>query len=100
MKNIWKIVTALLAVAGAVALAVAFGDKIVAMCKKLCPCCKKKSCDCTCVEETPVEEAPVEPVEEAPVVEEAPAEEETPVVEEEAPVSETDAVADEKDFEG
>lgn len=85
IKTIMKLVLVLAAVAGAVYVAITYGDKIVAWCKRMlasCPCCNSK-CECTCGEEDIVEEAPVEdaPVEETPAVENVP-------------------VADEADFEG
>ncbi len=104
--KIVKILSALLAVAGTVALIVAFGDKIVAWCKKLCPCCKPCGGDTCCKdaveapEEAPVEETPEETTVEAPAEEPVEAPEEAPA---EAPVeapAENEPVAEDGDFEG
>lgn len=70
--TVLKILAALAAVAGAVYVAAAYGDKIVAWAKKLlnrcCCCCDDDCCcddedcccgDCCCEEES-VEEAPTE----------------------------------------
>lgn len=105
MKTVLKVLTALAAIAGVVYVIAAYGDKIVAWCKKLlasCPC----HC-CNVVEEeadfadeaTPAEEAPAEEpaAEEAPAAE-AEAAEEVPA--EEPAVDETAPIADEADFEG
>jgi len=102
-----KLMTALAAIAGAVYVVAAYGDKIVAWAQSMVG-----SCPCKCgaqeapAEETPAEETPA--AEETPVAEEAaPAEEaaeEAPVEEvpvEEAPAAEEPApVADESDFVG
>lgn len=73
MKNFLKVVAALAAVAGAVAVVVRYGDKLLS---------KLKSCPCNCCDDAPVaEEAPVEAPE---TPEEAPVPETS--VENEAPV--------------
>ena len=101
-----KILTALVAAAGAVYVVATYGDQIVAWAKKIfaslpkCPCCKEepKAAEETAAEETPAEEPAEEvsaeaPAEEAPV-EEAPAEE--PAAE--VAVNEHEPVAEESDF--
>jgi len=87
MKVFWivlKVLAALAAVAGAIYVVVAYGDKIAAWFKKLfggCSCCKEEcecegECECECAcecEEVPAEEEPAEaeePATEEPVVEE------------------------------
>ena len=50
MKALFKILTALAAIAGTVYVIATYGDKIVDWAKKLmaaCPCCNK-TCECTC----------------------------------------------------
>ena len=92
------VITVLAAVAGAIYVIAAYGDKIVAWAKRVIGCCPWD--EGMEEEEAPVEEAPETetPVEEAPVeeapAEEAPAAEEVPAVEDNAPV------ASEEDFEG
>ena len=92
LNAIVKVLAVLAAVAGAIYVIAAYGDKIVAWAKRVIGCCPW---DEGMEEEAPVEEAPETetPVEEAPV-EEAPAAEEVPAVEDNAPV------ASEEDFEG
>ena len=84
MKALFKILTALAAIAGTVYVIATYGDKIVDWAKKLmaaCPCCNKTcECKCECTEEPAAEEAPAE---EAPVVEEIVIEEDDPVANEE-----------------
>ena len=95
VNTIVKILTAIVAVAGAVYLIATYGDKIVAWAKNLlasCPCCNK---ECEVVEEDFV-------AEEAPAAEEAPVEEEAPVAEGpevEIVVENNEPVAEEADFE-
>ena len=93
MKNLFKILTALAAVAGAVYIIATYGEQIVAWAKKIwnmlpkCPCCEE------------AEEVVEEFVEETAAEEEAAAEE-IPV-EEPAPevvVAENEPVAAEEDF--
>lgn len=98
LNAIVKVLAVLAAVAGAIYVIAAYGDKIVAWAKRVIGCCPWD--EGMEEEEAPVEEAPETetPVEEAPV-EEAPAEvapaaEEVPAVEDNAPV------ASEEDFEG
>ena len=103
MKALFKILTALAAIAGTVYVIATYGDKIVDWAKKLmaaCPCCNKTceckcegegectcggECKCECTEEPAAEEAPAE---------EAPAEE----VVEEIVIEENEPVANEEDF--
>lgn len=50
MKTVFKLLTALAAIAGAVYVIATYGDKIVAWAKKIlasCPCCDN-TCDCVC----------------------------------------------------
>ena len=56
MKNSLKVLSALAAIAGVVYVIAAYGDKIVAWAKKLCPCCSAP-------EELPEEEAAAETAE-------------------------------------
>lgn len=99
LNTLVKVLTALAAVAGAVYLVAAYGDKIVAWAKRVIGCC-------------PWDEGMEEPAEEAPAAPEAPAEE-TPAAEEpkaeepaEAPevhepaAESNEPIADEGDFEG
>ena len=94
LNTLVKILTALAAVAGAVYLVAAYGDKIVAWAKRVIGCC-------------PWDEGMEEPAEEAPAAPEAPAEE-APAAEEPAeapevhePAAESnEPIADEGDFEG
>lgn len=97
MKTVFKILTALAAVAGAIYVAATYGDQVVAWAKRIlaslpqCPCCNKNDDDIIEVEPTEAEEVPTEeepaeePVEEA--AEESPAEE-APVVPANEPVAE------------
>ena len=96
MKNLWKILTALATIAGAVYIVATYGEQIVAWCKKVwsmlpkCPCCEEAEAVEEFVEEAAAEEAPAE---------EAAAEEVS--VEEAAPevvVAENEPVAAEEDF--
>ena len=93
LNAIVKVLAVLAAVAGAIYVIAAYGDKIVAWAKRVIGCCPwDEGMD---EEEAPAEEAPVAETsaEEAPA-EEAPAAEEVPAVEDNAPV------ASEEDFEG
>ena len=98
LHAIVKVLAVLAAVACAIYVIAAYGDKIVAWAKRVIGCCPWD--EGMEEEEAPVEEAPETetPVEEAPVeeapAEEAPAAEEVPAVEDNAPV------ASEEDFEG
>ncbi len=97
MKKVLQVLSVLAAVAGVVYLVAAYGDKLIAWCKRLCPCRdtevhmpQPSACDSQC--------EPAEAPQETPVSDEdAPQEEpeQTP----DAP-TETDAVAEEADFEG
>ena len=93
LNAIVKVLAVLAAVAGAIYVIAAYGDKIVAWAKRVIGCCPWD--EGMEEEEAPAEEAPVAetPAEEAPA-EEAPAAEEGPAVEDNAPV------ASEEDFEG
>ena len=92
LNAIVKVLAVLAAVAGAIYVIAAYGDKIVAWAKRVIGCCPWD--EGMEEEEAPAEEAPAEtPAEEAPA-EEAPAAEEVPAVEDNAPV------ASEEDFEG
>ena len=83
LNAIVKVLAVLAAVAGAIYVIAAYGDKIVAWAKRVIGCCPWD--EGMEEEEAPAEEAPAE---------EAPAAEEVPVVEDNAPV------ASEEDFEG
>ena len=92
LNAIAKILAVLAAVAGAVYLIAAYGDKIVAWAKRIIGCCPWDEG----MED--VSEAPAETPAEAPAAE-APAE--APAAEpEEAPAASDEPVADEGDFEG
>ena len=93
LNAIVKVLAVLAAVAGAIYVIAAYGDKIVAWAKRVIGCCPWD--EGMEEEEAPVEESPETetPVEEAPA-EVAPAAEEVPAVEDNAPV------ASEEDFEG
>ena len=93
LNAIVKVLAVLAAVAGAIYVIAAYGDKIVAWAKRVIGCCPWD--EGMEEEKAPVEEAPETetPVEEAPA-EVAPAAEEVPAVEDNAPV------ASEEDFEG
>ena len=93
LNAIVKVLAVLAAVAGAIYVIAAYGDKIVAWAKRVIGCCPWD--EGMEEEEAPAEEAPVAetPAEEASA-EEAPAAEEVPAVEDNAPV------ASEEDFEG
>ncbi|MDY2557839.1 MAG: hypothetical protein SOW29_05775 [Candidatus Faecousia sp.] len=93
LNAIVKVLAVLAAVAGAIYVIAAYGDKIVAWAKRVIGCCPWD--EGMEEEEAPAEEAPVAETsaEEAPA-EEAPAAEEVPAVEDNAPV------ASEEDFEG
>lgn len=93
LNAIVKVLAVLAAVAGAIYVIAAYGDKIVAWAKRVIGCCPWD--EGMEEEEASAEEAPVAetPAEEAPA-EEAPAAEEVPAVEDNAPV------ASEEDFEG
>ena len=93
LNAIVKVLAVLAAVAGAIYVIAAYGDKIVAWAKRVIGCCPWD--EGMEEEEAPAEEAPVAetPAEEASA-EEAPAAGEVPAVEDNAPV------ASEEDFEG
>ena len=72
VKCVMKVLAALAAIAGAVYLIAAYGDKLVAWAKRVIGCCpwdEGMEEEAPAAEETPAEEAPVE---EAPTAEEAP----------------------------
>lgn len=99
MKTVFKLLTALAAIAGAVYVIATYGDKIVAWAKKVlasCPCCDN-TCECVCEGEGECQcgdeckcegegecqcEAPAEEVAEEAPVEEIVIEENEPVAEE------------------
>ena len=93
MKTVFKLLTALAAIAGAVYVIATYGDKIVAWAKSILPTCPCNcDCDgeCTCNAEDVAEEtveAPAEEAAEEVIEEEVPAEE-APVVDESEPVAE------------
>lgn len=88
LNTLVKILTALAAVAGAVYLVAAYGDKIVAWAKRVIGCC-------------PWDEGMEEPAEEAPAAEEPKAEEPAEASEVHEPAAESnEPIADEGDFEG
>lgn len=88
LNAIVKVLTALAAVAGAVYLVAAYGDKIVAWAKRVIGCC-------------PWDEGMEEPAEEAPAAEEPKAEEPAEAPEVHEPAAESnEPIADEGDFEG
>jgi len=95
MKNIWKILTALATVAGAVYIIATYGEQIVAWAKKLmnampkCPNCEEAEI----VEEFAEETAPEVAAEEV-AAEEVVAEEAAP----EVIITENEPVAEEVDF--
>ena len=102
LNAIVKVLTALVAVAGAVYVVATYGDQIVAWAKKIfaslpkCPCCKEepKAVEETAAKEAPAEEVPAEaPAEETPA-EEAPAE--APAAE--VAMNANEPVAEEADF--
>lgn len=98
MKTVLKVLAALATIAGVIYVIAAYGDKIVAACKKLLAWCSDESGETVIIESDFVpettEEAPEAPAEE-------PAAEDSPAEAEEAPVAdETSPVADEEDFEG
>lgn len=88
LNAIVKVLAVLAAVAGAIYVIAAYGDKIVAWAKRVIGCCPWD--EGMEEEEAPAEEAPVAETS----AEEAPAAEEVPAVEDNAPV------ASEEDFEG
>ena len=103
MKTVFKILTALAAIAGTIYVIATYGDKIVAWAKKIlaaCPCCNDTcECECACDGECKCEgegECKCECAEEA-VAEEA-AVEEAPAAVEEIVIEENEPVADEEDF--
>ena len=85
MKTVFKLLTALAAIAGAVYVIATYGDKIVAWAKKVlasCPCCDN-TCECVCEGEGECQcEAPAEEAAEEAPVEEIVIEESEPVAEE------------------
>mgnify|MGYP006939716513 FL=1 len=102
LNAIVKVLTALVAVAGAVYVVATYGDQIVAWAKKIfaslpkCPCCTEepKAVEETAAKEAPAEEVPAEaPAEETPA-EEAPAE--APAAE--VAMNANEPVAEEADF--
>lgn len=110
VKCVMKVLAALVAIAGAVYLIAAYGDKLVAWAKRVIGCCpwdEGMEEEAPAAEEDPAEEAPAaeEPAE-APAAEETAAAEEAPAetpAAEEAPAEEPETnepVADENDFEG
>lgn len=102
MKTVFKLLTALAAIAGAVYVIATYGDKIVAWAKKVlasCPCCDN-TCECVCEGEGECQcgdeckcEGEGECQCEAPAEEAA---EEAPV--EEIVIEENEPVAEETDF--
>ena len=94
MKALFKILTALAAVAGAVYIIATYGEQIVAWCKKVwnampkCPCCDDEEVEVEFFTEPEAPAAEEAPVEEAPVEEPAP----------EVVVAENEPVAAEEDF--
>lgn len=102
MKTVFKLLTALAAIAGAVYVIATYGDKIVAWAKKVlasCPCCDN-TCECVCEGEGECQcggeckcEGEGECQCEAPTEEAA---EEAPV--EEIVIEENEPVAEEADF--
>ena len=102
MKTVFKLLTALAAIAGAVYVIATYGDKIVAWAKKVlasCPCCDN-TCECVCEGEGECQcggeckcEGEGECQCEAPAEEAA---EEAPV--EEIVIEENEPVAEESDF--
>ena len=108
MKALFKILTALAAIAGTVYVIATYGDKIVDWAKKLmaaCPCCNK-TCECTCEGEGECKcggeckceaegEGECECACEEPAAEEAVAEEQAV---EEIIIEEHEPVANEEDF--
>lgn len=102
MKTVFKLLTALAAIAGAVYVIATYGDKIVAWAKKVlasCPCCDN-TCECVCEGEGECQcggeckcEGEGECQCEAPAEEAA---EEAPV--EEIVIEENEPVAEEADF--
>ena len=102
MKTVFKLLTALAAIAGAVYVIATYGDKIVAWAKKVlasCPCCDN-TCECVCEGEGECQcggeckcEGEGECQCEAPAEEAA---EEAPV--EEIVIEESEPVAEESDF--
>lgn len=92
LNAIMKVLAVLAAVAGAVYLIAAYGDKIVAWAKRVIGCCPwDEGMEEESAEEPAAPEAPAEEPAEAPA--EAPAAPETPAESDEP-------VADEGDFEG
>ena len=92
LNAIMKVLAVLAAVAGAVYLIAAYGDKIVAWAKRVIGCCPwDEGMDEESAEEPAAPEAPAEEPAEAPA--ESPAAPETPAESDEP-------VADEGDFEG
>ena len=102
LNAIVKVLTALVAAAGAVYVVATYGDQIVAWAKKIfaslpkCPCCKEepKAAEEVSAEEAPAEEPAEEVPAEEPPAEEAPAED--PAAE--VAVNEHEPVAEESDF--
>ncbi len=97
-NTVMKVLAVLAAVAGAIYVIAAFGDKIVAWAKRVIGCCPwdegmEETEEPKAAEETPAEEAAPAAEEAAPAAE-APAEEPKAAAEDNAPV------ASEEDFEG
>lgn len=108
LNAVVKVLAALAAIAGAVYLIAAYGDKLVAWAKRVIGCCpwdegmeEEAPAAAEAPAEAPAAEEPAAPAEEPAPAEasaEAPAAEEAPA---EEPAPETDEpVADEGDFEG
>lgn len=97
LNAIVKVLAVLAAVAGVIYVIAAYGDKIVAWAKRVIGCCPWDEGMEETEEAPAVEEAPAETPCEAPAAEQA--EEEAPA--EETPVADDNApVASEEDFEG
>ena len=98
-NTVMKVLAVLAAVAGAIYVIAAFGDKIVAWAKRVIGCCPwnegmEETEEPKAAEETPAEEAAPAAEEAAAPAAEAPAEEPKAAAEDNAPV------ASEEDFEG
>lgn len=97
-NTVMKVLAVLAAVAGAIYVIAAFGDKIVAWAKRVIGCCPwdeglEETEEPKAAEETPAEEA-------APVAEEAAPAAEAPAEEPKAAAEDNAPVASEEDFEG
>lgn len=101
LKNLFKIMTALAAIAGAVYVIAVYGDKIVAWAKKLldrCPCFNHNDFEDDFEFDFDEEFSPAVEVPFAPPAEEAPVEE--TAAEDEVVINEAEPVAEDHDFEG